>query len=1249
MKKILSVFYLLFWTFLVINAQEPCDQSYGGVGAYSSPIGVSDAQDNISAIDIVLEPGISFLAEKLKVNVSSSGMPFGLSFAATFYDEELGEQLGTTSLTITNGSATTPGVWSLELALDEPMYFAPGSAEKRYWIGLTAATTGSSQIGWTAVPYTDDGSNLPVHYSSDGGVNWSTTIPGADGLVEASVKVMGTCEEVEVEDPEDPEEPDESYPCDQSYGAVGGYSVSILTNESVSNMAAIDVRVDAGINFTVEKLQVSLATMGMPVGTFTAHIFDEDLSEIIATSNLVAGLPVSVSPGVWKLDMDLSDPVTLEAGAVERKYWIGLTGSPAMGGELRWKAADFTDDGSNLPLHYSSDGGVTWSTAIPGVEGLIEASVKVMGMCEEVEVEDPEDPDTTNCSQGVPSNNFESMANANKFWNKAVDIIVDSNEDFLLEQLEIHVGTSPNAPITHLDIYYYEDDNGLPGKLMESELGIVPVSTEWLHNFSEYYSIYKVIVNVTPMMFEGRVGNPTTYWLRAVPENAEDSETWWETSSKDILGHYIANLYNGNWSVLTGMDGVYQMRGQCYPIVEDSDCNTIFTDSGGVDSNYDNNEQQVWHLMPTQGNVIAVEFLSFATEEGMDGLMIYDGPDTDSQILSSGYITGNETCPNGAWHGTGDYSAEGRTFISSHPSGMLTFVFTSNGDTTAEGWVADVTCLPQGSAGNCIPGKLQTTFQANATGLGAQMFNITSLSDEVMEIREFDIHMTSGRTKTIEVYYRPGGYEGYEYDPSEWTLLGSQVTSGRGNGTATELRIGGLRIPAGETYGIYITMADYVLGEGVTFPVEINSNETYSNDKIIIHPGIYGLGGYFFYPDEPMNDAVWQGVIYYCEGGEDQSYEQPCLSAEYGQYPNFTYEPGCYGYKEDITRLGWRGEYSKVRVSSGVEYTFESSNPSDHITISDELGVVPFEFGTGSITWIPEFNGEVRFYTHTNENCGHNNSGVVSRSVTCGELYIPQAPDYDCYFGDGLASNGFEAGGPIQYEGIIGTADDFVVNSDIFIAQEIRMNIISEAPVTEGRFSFFHHVEGPAGWGPGYAPFLTTNFIQPSKQIEIGRIASNQSLKVYEVTFDLPMGIEFEKGTTWLLPEIIGVKARWELTSTGSSGSYMQNAYFDEGYWNPVEGMNAVFFIAGDCTDVSVGTEDNHWFSYYPNPVSDVLYFNSNKHITMAKVFNVLGVNVMTIKEPQESVNVSILPSGLYIVNTYFDDGSVKTLRIQKN
>jgi PKD repeat protein len=146
---------------------------------------------------------------------------------------------------------------------------------------------------------------------------------------------------------------------------------------------------------------------------------------------------------------------------------------------------------------------------------------------------------------------------------------------------------------------------------------------------------------------------------------------------------------------------------------------------------------------------------------------------------------------------------------------------------------------------------------SGGNGLAGNMFDVTALTGNVT-IDSFDIHIGTTNTETVEIYYTdlPGGYAANAATPANWTLIGTQTVTGNGAGNPTTINaITPLVIPAGQTYGIYITLTtstniDYTNGSVGDF----DDDGTIRVD--------YGFGmGYPFLSF--ISVRVWNGTIYY--------------------------------------------------------------------------------------------------------------------------------------------------------------------------------------------------------------------------------------------------------------------------------------------------------------------------------------------------------------------------------------------------
>ena len=126
-------------------------------------------------------------------------------------------------------------------------------------------------------------------------------------------------------------------------------------------------------------------------------------------------------------------------------------------------------------------------------------------------------------------------------------------------------------------------------------------------------------------------------------------------------------------------------------------CNTTFYDSGGPSGQYASGETITTTFLPsTSGASITATFTAFATESGYDFLAVYNGPNNSSPVL--GTFSGN-TIPG--------------PFTSTHPSGALTFVFTSDGSVVANGWAATIACTTPTGPPTCATGTFPPSGATN--------------------------------------------------------------------------------------------------------------------------------------------------------------------------------------------------------------------------------------------------------------------------------------------------------------------------------------------------------------------------------------------------------------------------------------------------------------------------------------------------------------------------------------------------------
>ena len=139
------------------------------------------------------------------------------------------------------------------------------------------------------------------------------------------------------------------------------------------------------------------------------------------------------------------------------------------------------------------------------------------------------------------------------------------------------------------------------------------------------------------------------------------------------------------------------------------ECGGVFTDTGGPNGNYSNNEDVTWTITPDEADeFVTVIFTEFDVEANWDALYVFDGPDTSSPLISSGNPPTISGFPAGGYYGT----AIPGPFASTHPSGALTFRFLSDGSVTRPGWIADIVCAPVPPPNDLIENAISVTAEA---------------------------------------------------------------------------------------------------------------------------------------------------------------------------------------------------------------------------------------------------------------------------------------------------------------------------------------------------------------------------------------------------------------------------------------------------------------------------------------------------------------------------------------------------------
>lgn len=146
-----------------------------------------------------------------------------------------------------------------------------------------------------------------------------------------------------------------------------------------------------------------------------------------------------------------------------------------------------------------------------------------------------------------------------------------------------------------------------------------------------------------------------------------------------------STIYIRFWEFGNNITGTFGMCATTYVPPPAPGCGDVFYDPGGAGTNYANNVSSTVTICPSSpGDMVVLNFTSFATENFIDELMIHDGPNTSAPLL-------------GSYSGT----ALPPVIVASNAGGCLTADFDSDGSVTYAGWAANVSCMTP-PPGDCV-------------------------------------------------------------------------------------------------------------------------------------------------------------------------------------------------------------------------------------------------------------------------------------------------------------------------------------------------------------------------------------------------------------------------------------------------------------------------------------------------------------------------------------------------------------------
>lgn len=84
------------------------------------------------------------------------------------------------------------------------------------------------------------------------------------------------------------------------------------------------------------------------------------------------------------------------------------------------------------------------------------------------------------------------------------------------------------------------------------------------------------------------------------------------------------------------------------------------------------------------------------------------------------------------------------------------------------------------------------------------------------------------------------------------------------------------------------------------------------------------------------------------------------------------------------------------------------------------------------------------------------------------------------------------------------------------------------------------------------------------------------------------------------------------------------------------------------CPVLSVNEKNGFEFAMYPNPVTDVIHFNTKERLASARIYDLLGKEVISALSPKDNIGVTSMNKGLYVIKLEAQDGAVVTRKFIK-
>jgi hypothetical protein len=246
---------------------------------------------------------------------------------------------------------------------------------------------------------------------------------------------------------------------------------------------------------------------------------------------------------------------------------------------------------------------------------------------------------------------------------------------------------------------------------------------------------------------------------------------------------------------------------------------------------------------------------------------------------------------------------------------------------------------------------------------------------------------------------------------------------------------------------------------------------------------------------------------------------------------------------------------------------------------------------------------------------------------------------------DGTFENGFNCSSAAAFM----TANDVTVAAnENFVLTNITASIFANGGITNVDVNYYDDAAGLPGNLIGSQASATID-----NQTVIG---NNFGFDVNEVEMSVtPFTFAGQAGsptTYWIELSVTDGGATgsvfWVVTSSTMVGN--PSAQFDAVWGIPDPLMDGVYIWEGNCNPLGVSENALAGFSYYPNPVTDVLSLKAASNIEAVSIYNLLGQEVLRteVGATTSDINLSGITTGAYVMKVTVN-GQTGTYKILKN